>query len=139
MERNVADLIYPPEQQEVDSRNQKHTHRASEDGPDKQIGHPRYRNFAEEPAYQRAAEEKRTANYLAQEAATAASIPKPPPPPSGPPPTSSESPAWKPPPPKNPPPQEMMQSVYWGIPPQDVDLLGGSRFGVRHVERSSRM
>ena len=87
----------------------------------------------------RAAEERRTANFLAQNDATPASIPMPPPPPNGVPPPIEVMPGWQPPPPKHPPPQEMMASVYWGIPPHEVDVEGGSRYGFRHVERSSRM
>ena len=137
--RNVADLLYPPGQQEVDSRNQKHTHRASTEGPGMQEFRPRYRDFAAEPAYQRAAEERRTANFLAQNDATPSSIPMPPPPPNVVPPPIDVQPGWQPPPPKHPPPQEMMASVYWGVPPHEVDITGGSRYGFRNVERGSRM
>ena len=131
-DRNVADLIYPPEQQHIDSRDQQHTHRASTQGPGVQGYRPRHRDFAAEASYQRAAEEQRTADFLATNEATPTRIPTPPPPPD-------VEPGWQPPPPKHPPPQEMMASVYWGVPPHEVDMTGGSRYGFRHVERNSRM
>ena len=124
--RNVADFLYPPQQQQVDTRDQIRTHRASDHGPGSQGYRPRYRDFASEESYRRAAEEQRTADFLLSQEATPARINTPPPPPG-------------PPPPNYPPPREMMATKYYGVPEDTRHSVGGSKYGFRNVEQNSRM
>ena len=136
--RNVADFFYPPQQQVVDSRDQVHTHRASDEGPGSAEYRARYRpsgarDFAAEERYRKAAEDHHTAEFLRSQSATASRINTPPPPPAQPPPPPG------PPPPNHPPPKNMMSTRYYGLTEDTLDVSGGSRLGFRHVERNSQM
>ena len=126
----MAEFFYPSAQQAVDSREQVHSHRASEEGPGVPGPRARYRDFAAEEKYKKAAEEEQTREFLRTNSATATRIGTPPPPPAPPPPAG-------PPPPNYPPPKEMMQTQFYGIKQDTPIEHKGNLLGFRHVERKS--
>ena len=131
-DRNVAEFFYPSAQQAVDSREQVHSHRASEEGPGVPGLRPRYRDFEAEEKYKTAAQEEHTREFLRSNSATAARIGTPPPPPAPPPPVG-------PPPPNYPPPKEMMKTQFYGLKEDTPITHDGNQMGFRHVERNSAM